>query len=475
MDTLSAQSHAGTRNAPGMAEVIGGWVARLKLADLGDTERHWARVAILDTVGCTLAGSREDAPRLAAAGLDPTPGNCLVIGTRTRTGALNAALVNGTASHVLDFDDCSNTMGGHPSAPLVSALFPLAQELGVTGAELVTAFVAGFEVEAKIGMAVNLHHYMKGWHPTATLGTFGVAAAAAHLMKLDAARTAVAIAIAASFASGLKVNFGTMTKSLHVGHCARNGLYAARLAREGFTANPAQVFEHKQGFFEVFNGAGNYDGARALDAWAAPFDLAEPGVAIKQYPCCASTHPAADSALAIVREHGPRPEDIAKVEIRTHSRRLQHTNRPAPNRSLDAKFSVQYVVSRALVDGHVRVTDFDDDAFKQPAIEAMLGKVDAQPYDQTGDGGFDPSNHYGGFVRVTMKDGRVYTAQVDQPHGRTAKNALPVDMLKNKFQLCAAHVLDEAAIPGIEDSLWTIEQAQDVSAIIDRIEAATRP
>jgi len=130
-------------------------------------------------------------------------------------------------------------------------------------------------VECKLALAVNFHHYTKGWHPTATLGTFGAAAACARLMGLDAERTAVALSLAASFASGIKANFGTMAKPMHVGHCARNGLLAARLAQSGFTANTQDVFEHEQGFLDVFNGPGTYDVGRALDAWAAPLDIVE--------------------------------------------------------------------------------------------------------------------------------------------------------------------------------------------------------
>src|SRR5690606_26237680 len=196
---------------------------------------------------------------------------------------------------------------------------------------------------------VHFHHYMKGWHPTATLGVFGCAAACARLMGLPDERVAVALAIAASLASGIKANFGTMVKPLHVGQCARNGLLAALLARDGFTAGD-RPFEHKQGYFNVFNGEGHYDADRILPAWANPLDIVKPGIAIKQYPCCGSTHPALDVALHLARKHKPEPDEIERVDVWTHTRRLEHTNRPAPQSDLDAKFSVQYCVARALVD-----------------------------------------------------------------------------------------------------------------------------
>ncbi len=308
---------------------------------------HWAKVGLLDTVGVTLAGAPAQCTRIAARVAGAAAGPSLLIGTARTTTPLDAATVNGTASHALDFDDCSNTLGGHPSAPVLSALLPLADTLRVSGRDVLAAYVAGFEAETRIARAVNFHHYEKGWHPTATLGTFGAAAGCARLLGLSPDQTATALALAASFASGLKANFGTMTKPLHVGQSARNGLFAALLAAEGFDASP-DAFEHRQGFFLVFNGEGNFDAARVLDGWAAPLDILKPGIAIKQYPCCGSTHPAIDCAADLVREHGLTPDMVQHVDCWTHPRRLAHTNRPDPRSALDAKFSVQYCVARAL-------------------------------------------------------------------------------------------------------------------------------
>ena len=216
------------------------------------------------------------------------PGPCLVLGTDTRTSALDATLINGTASHALDYDDVSGVMGGHPSVMLVPPLLALGEMLGSSGRDVALAYVVGYETECRIARGVHFHHYDKGWHPTATLGIFGTVAAAARLLRLSVEQTAVALGLAASLASGLKANFGTMTKPLHVGHSARNGLFAALMVREGFTANPG-AFEHKQGFLDVFNGPGTYDTARMLADWYAPFECdggAEPG--LKPYPCCGS-------------------------------------------------------------------------------------------------------------------------------------------------------------------------------------------
>jgi 2-methylcitrate dehydratase PrpD len=443
----------------GFARALAARSAALQWSDLPAPALHWAKVGILDTLGVTLAGSREPAARLCALSLGLGEGPSLLLGSSRRTGALDAALVNGTASHALDFDDCNNTMGGHPSAPVLPALLALAEERACTGADFVLAYVAGFEVETKIALAVNFHHYQKGWHPTATLGVFGAAAACARLMHLDTEKTACALALAASFASGIKANFGTMTKPLHVGNSARNGLLAARLADAGFTANSASVFEHEQGFLDVFNGPGTYDTARALAAWAAPLDIVSPGIAIKQYPCCGSTHPAIDAMLSLVREHDLSPDKVQRVQAWIHERRLQHTNRPQPASALDAKFSLQYVLARALLDGHVSLAHFEGQAHADARVQALLPRIEVAAYD---DSQFAGSNHFGGAVRLTLNDGTVLQASVEQALGRTSAHPLPQHLLEAKFALCAASVLQADAVEAVAGMVADIENISDM-------------
>jgi 2-methylcitrate dehydratase PrpD len=444
-----------------IAQELAARIVKLDYDALPPAAVHWAKVGILDTVGVTLAGSREPTARIAADVAAPAGGPSLIFGTAQRTTALDAALVNGAASHALDFDDCNNTIGGHPSAPILPALFALADARGATGPTFVNAYVAGFEAETRIARGVHFHHYEKGWHPTATLGVFGSAAACARMLGLDAERTAVALAIAASFASGIKANFGTMVKPLHVGHCTRNGLFAALLAEGGYTANPGAL-EHKQGFLELFNGAGNYDASRILDLWADPLDIIRPGIAIKQYPCCGSTHPALDAMLELRRQHGLKADDVVKIEAWVHARRLAHTNRPAPNSDLDAKFSLQHCLVRALLDGKVEIGQFENAAYRAAAVQALLPKVHVAPYDASQ---FDMANHFGGEVRVTLRDGRVVTAKVQQPLGRTSDNPLPAERLKDKFDNCALRVLPPPTVARLYTLIQGFEKLQDVRDI----------
>ena len=442
----------------------------LRYENLPPEAIHWAKVGILDTVGVTLAGSREECTRIVEAVTRGSSGPSLVFGGNRRVGMLDAALVNGTASHALDFDDMTNRLGGHPSAPILPALIALADEIGASGRDFIAAYVAGFETECKIGVGVHFHHYTKGWHPTATLGVFGATAACAKLLNLPDDRLATALAIAASLASGIKANFGTMTKPLHIGHCTRNGLFAALIARDGFTANSG-AFEHKQGFFEVFNGAGTYDPAKILPDWAKPLDIVKPGIAIKQYPCCGSTHSALDVMLPLMREHKPAADDIERVDVWTHARRLEHTNRPDPRSNLDAKFSVQYCMSRAILDRRIAIEHFDGHAFEEPAVRKLLPRVHAAPYTTAQ---FPAENHFGAEVKITLKGGKVLGGKIDQPFGRTSDNPLSPALLKEKFDDCAARALPRERVGPLYSAIQAFEKLGDVRELTGIIAGETR-
>jgi 2-methylcitrate dehydratase PrpD len=451
-----------------IAETLAERIASVRYEALPPDAVHWARVAILDTVGCMLAGASEPCARIVAR-VTASGGPCLVFGTTQRVAPLDAALINGTASHALDFDDCSNTLGGHPSAPILPALFALAETRAVDGCAFVAAYVAGWETETRIARGINFHHYEKGWHPTATIGVFGSTAACCHLLGLAPDVTATALGLAASFSSGVKANFGTMTKPLHVGHASRNGMLAALLAADGFTAN-AGALEHKQGFLHVFNGEGNFDADAILRDWGQPWDIVQPGVAIKQYPCCGSTHPAVDAMLSLVREHGLTPAMVERVDSWTHPRRLAHTNRPDPQSELDAKFSVQYCLARALLDRRVSLEHFEGDSFRDPAIRALLPRIHAAPHPEMP---MTSTEHFGAEVRATLTDGRVLTAKVARPLGRGPENPLPVELLEAKFLNSATRALSMDAAEALLAVLHGVDTVVDMRRVTDAMVPAT--
>jgi 2-methylcitrate dehydratase PrpD len=339
---------------------MAGKIFDFDLAAITPQAYRLARTAIIDTLGVTIAGAAEPCTQLLlkTPGVATAPGDCSLFGLNHQTCALDASLINGTASHALDYDDFSQPMGGHQSAPLVAPLIALAEEHSLSGLRLLQSYIVGIETEIRLARAVNFYHYDKGWHPTSTLGIFGAAAASSHLLGLNPSQITTALAIAASFASGLKANFGTMVKPLHVGQCARNGLFATLMAQAGYDANAAAL-EHKQGFFNVFNGNGHYDAELIFEHWANPLEVLSPSMGLKQFACCGSAIPAVAMALRLRNEETLAIQEIEKIEILPHKRRLPHTNNPDPQSPLAAKFSVQYAVCLALIKGTLRLEDFE--------------------------------------------------------------------------------------------------------------------
>ena len=263
-------------------------------------------------------------------------------------------------------------MGGHHSAPVTAPIFALGEQLKVSGRQALAAYIIGVETEVRLSRAVNFHHYDKGWHPTATLGTFGAAAAAAHLLELDVARTARALALAASFASGIKANFGTMTKPLHVGHIGRNGLFAALIAAAR-ASNPIPPRSSTSRAGSRCSTARATIGPSCMFAnWGSPWEIETAEMGLKQFPCCGSTHPAIAMMLALVREEGVTADAVQAIEILAHRRRLPHTNNPDPRTPLAGKFSIQYCTARALADGAVRLRDFEGEAVMEERVRRLL-------------------------------------------------------------------------------------------------------
>ena len=422
-----------------------------------------AKMCLLDAIGVTLAGRVENATRilLRTPGVATAPGRSLVFGTGIRTSALDAALVNGTAAHALDYDDFSSVMGGHHTVPLMPPLVALAEEHAFSGAKVLLAYVVGVEVEIRLARALGFHHYDKGWHPTSTLGTFGAAAAVAHLLGLDLAQTTTTLSIAASMAAGIKANFGTMVKPLHVGQCARNGLLAALLAQRGFDANEFAL-EHSQGFLNVYNGPGTFEVGKLFEDWASPLEIEGATIALKQFPCCGSTHPAITMMQKLAREEKITAGDVQRIEILPHGRRLRHTNTPEPQSSLEAKFSVQYVTARALLSGAVRLRDFEGEAYAEPEIRRLLEITEARPHPDMAD---DAPLQWGTEVIVWLNSGRKVSRRVDQLVGRGGDSPMTRGEMWDKFQDCAQRALSRERLPALFDLLQDLETVPDINLL----------
>ena len=430
-----------------------------------------ARLAILDTLGVTLAGSPEQTSVRGRALIAHRRGaeEATVIGTAVRTCVEDAAFANGIAAHALDYDDVQASLSGHPSAPILSAVLALAERGHASGAALVTAFVVGVEVEAKLGRALNPAHYETGWHATATLGVLGAAAAVAKLLGLPAERAAHAMAIAASMASGIKANFGTDGKPLHVGHAARCGIEAALLAEAGFTGN-VRALEHRNGFGSTHGGGSKPQWDLATAGLGAPHEVAEPGIGVKRFPACASTHQALDATLALIEEHALTTAAVEAVECAVPYMAPQQLIYDRAETGLQGKFSMPYCVSVALLDRTVGLAQFADERVRRPDVQAFMPKVRMVVHPEQITRDCLPTRF--SEVTITLKDGRRIQKRISQAKGQPS-NPLSEDELQTKFRDCAALVLPKERVDAVLAAVHHLETLPDVSALAAHL--GTRP
>ena len=453
-------------SATPLARALAQRVVALDPATFDPEAVKWARNAIADMIGCTLLGAPTETTEAVMMPELFGTGPCLVLGRKARIGMLDAAFVNGTAGHALDYDDTSKSLSGHPTVIIIPGLLALAEARGASGKQLTDAYIIGVEAATRIARGLNFQHYEKGWHPTATLGIFGAAVAAAVLMELSEEQIAHAISISASLASGIKANFGTATKPMHAGLAARNGLFAALLAARGVNGAPLAL-EHPQGFLEVFNGMGNHQAERMLTDWAGPLDLLAPGISIKKYPCVYSVHGAIDAAILLHDGALTSATAIADVLVRMHPRRLLPHVRNAATSALNAKFSLPYAVARGLVNGAVTLAHFEEEALHDPEVTRVASLIRMEPHD-------DDANDYGAEVIVTLSDGQVLRHAVAAPLGRGPETPLPQEMLEAKFLDCARASLTPEGAAQVFDLLMRLEHLPKAADLTAAIEAATR-
>ncbi|MBI1885907.1 MAG: MmgE/PrpD family protein [Chloroflexi bacterium] len=425
-----------------------------------------AKRAILDTLGVALAGCREESSGIVAEWVRQQGGveEAGVWGHGFRTAAPQAALANGASGHALDYDDVNVSMRGHPSVPLVPALLALGEKTRPSGQEFIAAFVLGFEVETKLGRLAGGAHYALGWHATSTLGTLGAAAGCARLLRLDEGRTHMALAVAASMASGLRENFGTMTKPLHAGLAARNGLAAAELAARGFTASQ-QALEGNSGFLPAFTGA-KVD-SPSIEGLGDPFDIVSPGIGVKLYPCCYVTHRALDAALELRATNGIDASQVEAVEVRVNRGMLMPLIKGTPRTGLEGKFSLEYCLAAALLDGWLTLDSFTDTAVRRPEAQALLAKVRAVEEEE------EAPFPIGGYadVRIRMMEGGEHSLRVDVPKG-DPQRPLTWEELAAKFRDCARRALPAEAVERIVELVGGLEGVRDVRELASVITAA---
>jgi 2-methylcitrate dehydratase PrpD len=436
-------------------------VVTTRFEDLPTPAVLQAKRALLDTLGVGLAGSREPAARIVAEMVRDLGGRqeATAAGFGLRCTAPDAALINGTAAHALDYDDVTTSMRGHPSVPLAPAALALAERTGASGRDVLTAFVVGFELECKVGLGLGPSHYGRGWHATSTLGTLGAAAVASRLLGLGVDGTVTALGIAASMSSGLRQNFGTMTKPLHPGHAARCGVMAGLLAKRGFTADD-DILGSEMGFLNLFCPAEDARPER-VTGWGAPWEILEPGISVKKYPCCFQTHRALDATLALRSVHGLDAPTVGSVFVHVPRGATVSLLHPRPRTGLEGKFSMEYTVAAALLDGRVTLASFEDAAVNRAEAQDLLRRVETV---QEGAAAAGPADGYA-TVTISLRDGRSVTGHVAEPRGGPASPLL-WDELVEKFRDCASLVLDRAGVKHAVALIGALDEQPDVRGLM---------
>ena len=427
-------------------------------AEIPDRALAAARDAVQDTVGVMLAGVAEPSTRIlqTVARAECPDGPASIIGTPMTTGAGWAALVNGTAAHALDFDDMCWVTLAHPSAPLVAAGLAVGEVVGGSGRTLLESYVAGFEVEAVLGQAMNPSHYARGWHATSTIGSVGATAVAARIMGLDMDATGRALPIAASEASGLKENFGTMVKPLQAGLAARNGVLAAALAQEGLTASEHAI-DGAQGFL-IAMGSERDNLGEPLTHLGRRWEIIDGGITVKLYPSCAATHPTIDTLLDLRREHSIEPGAIEAVNIAVDAVTPTVLIYDQPTTGLEGKFSLHFCAAAALVHGRVGIDTFELPGLDDPAVRCLQPLV-TMVVDETLGKSAPPLTQ--AHVQVRLRDGRQIERSANGARGYP-HNPVTRDELDGKFRDCAARTVPARTIADALDLLRALPAAGDV-------------
>ncbi|HEV3040838.1 MAG TPA: MmgE/PrpD family protein [Candidatus Angelobacter sp.] len=420
-----------------------------------------ARNAFVDTIGVTLAGAVEPAARVVQklAASERCAARCPVLGTDLRTSVTWAALANGTAAHALDFDDMCFVSLAHPSAPLVTAALAVAEEIGASGRAILEAYVLGFEVEAVLGRVMNPRHYQQGWHCTSTLGSIGAAAVCARLLGLDAAATANCIALAASQASGLKENFGTMSKPLHAGLAARNGVLAAQLAKNGFTA-AERALDGPQGFLLAMASERN-DLLETCASLGQSWEILETGITVKLYPSCAATHPTLDAVLDLRREHQLTTKNVQAVEVEVDSVTPNLLIYDRPKTGLEGKFSINFCIAAALSEGRVGLETFEDEYVCSSRIQELLARIVMRMNPNLGKNAPALTQ---AIVTIRLANGETLRREANGARGYP-ENPASAEELGTKFRSCALKALPTELVESALSCLHTLEQLGDIRGL----------
>lgn len=435
------------------------WAGAVSYEDLPDDVVHAARRAVVDSFGVTLGGSRDQTVRLLIDQLDDIggPAQATLVGHARRTDVCHAAQINGVAAHVLDFDDTLLPTRVHASAPLLPALLAVGEVRGTRHRDLLAAFVVGFELQARLALAMYPDFADRGWHGTGIVGPVAVAAAVGRLLGLTSDQTAHAMGLGATQGAGITAVFGSMAKSLNLGRAGASGVECALLAERGFTSNPSALDGDAKWFRR-------YSDVLDLDALLADLGqrwaIKEDG--FKPYACGVVAHAVIDAAVDLRSRTGLVAEDVAELHLAVPPETLVLMGNMSPNTELEAKFSVAYAAAAAFIDGSADPETFDVARVHDPRYRKLLWRVTVE--------GVENLRQDEASVSLTTVGGDVHHVHVDHALG-TIKNPMTDDQLHEKFLRLAAPVLGANAARDVAEHLWTAdpEPVSDTGAALSLI------
>jgi len=436
-----------------VTHILARYAATAPIDQIPAAVRKEATRTLLNWVGCAVGGSRQDAPSHAVAALKPFsgPAQASLFGRSERLDALQAALVNGISSHVLDYDDTHLKTIIHPAGPVASALTAFAEYHPVSGAEFMNALVLGCEIECRMGNSVYPEHYAMGWHITGTTGMFGAAAAIGRLLKLDEQHMTWALGNAASQPTGLKVQFGSDTKSFHPGKAAQNGMLAALLAQQGYTSSEVAI-EGFDGWGQAMSTRRNWD--EVTQGLGQRYETALN--TYKPFACGIVAHPAIDAAIQIRDANGLKPEQIQSVDLKVHPLVLNLMGKTEPRIGLEGKFSVFHAVAVALVTGRGGEQAFTDSAVTNATVVAVRKKVVAV---------VDPAIKADQVdMTVTLTDGRKLHIFIEHAVG-SQDHPMSDGQLEDKFSGLTENILSAERSRRLMDLCWKVWDLDDAGAI----------
>ncbi|WP_049847756.1 MmgE/PrpD family protein [Trabulsiella odontotermitis] len=472
MSSIQTNPFATTPSNTTMTEDAAKFIETVAFEDMPPNVLQIGTRCLLDGLGLYVAGSDDECVNILARLAEETGGKeeALLPGRDgVKVPAPVAARVMGTAGHAHDWDDSQVShdpdhvygLLTHPTIPALTGALVAAQlHGGVSGKEFMLAFMTGFEVETKISEWILPQLYKRGFHSSGTVGTFGAYAAAAKIFHLQGDALRRGFGIAASLAAGIRVNFGTMTKPLHVGRACENGLTAAILARAGYTADPAAL-DGIWGFCAVFGGGVAPE--KLSQGFGKTWSIDYPGVSIKPYPCGVLTHPSADLMVKLVKENNIDSKDIARITLFAGSNILNPIRYPIAKNALQAKFSLPAILAMIVINGKAGKKEFTDEFVSSEAMQSMQQRISTQFSPEIEAQGFDKMRSS---IEIELNDGRLYRGDADERYRGGPDNPLTDGELEDKVASCAEGVLSVAETTRLIESAWKILDLQDATYLM---------